>query len=70
MDVLREAGLFTVSVSPFAERHSAWWFSRGFRETYNTGKGGMERADEIAPLALDWIRRRGREDSKFLQVNF
>lgn len=69
MDILREAGFYTVSVSPFAERHSAWWFARGFREMYNPGKGGMERADEIAPFALDWIKRHGREDGWFLQVN-
>ena len=69
MDVLREAGFYTVSVSPFAERHSSWWFYRGFSEMYNPGKGGSERADEVAPLAIDWIRRHGREDNWFLQVN-
>ena len=69
MDNLREAGLHTVSISSFAERHSAWWFCRGFKETYNPGKGGLERADEVAPMAIDWINRRGREDNWFLQVN-
>lgn len=69
MDILREAGLHTVSISPFAERHSSWWFYRGFSEMINPGKGGMERADEVAPLALDWINRHGREDNWFLQVN-
>jgi len=69
MDVLRQRGLRTVSISPYAERHSAWWFYRGFSEMYNPGKGGMERADEVAPLALDWIARHGGEDNWFLQVN-
>ncbi len=69
MDVLREAGLHTVSVSPFAERHSAWWFYRGFSEMINPGKGGIERADEVAPLAVDWIRRNASRDNWFLQVN-
>jgi arylsulfatase A-like enzyme len=69
IDVLREAGLHTVSVSPFAERHSAWWFYRGFSEMYNTGKSGGERADEVAPVAVDWIRRHGAQDNWFLQVN-
>ncbi len=69
MDVLRESGLHTVSVSPFAERHSAWWFYRGFSEMVNPGKGGMERADEVAPAALDWIARNGHKDNWFLQVN-
>ena len=27
---MRRAGLHTVSVSPFAGRHSAWWFYEGF----------------------------------------
>lgn len=69
MEVLREAGLHTVSVSPFAERHSAWWFYRGFSEMINPGKGGQERADEVAPLAIDWIRRNASRDNWFLQVN-
>lgn len=69
MDVLREAGLKTVSISPYAERHSAWWFYRGFSEMHNPGKCGMERADEVAPVALDWIARHGQEDDWFLQVN-
>jgi len=45
MDVLREEGFHTVSVSPYAERHSAWWFYRGFSEMINPGKGGLERAE-------------------------
>ena len=69
MDVLREMGMHTVSISPFAERHSAWWFYRGFKEMYNPGKGGNERADEVCPIALEWIRRHGQDDNWFLQVN-
>lgn len=60
----------TVLVSPFAERHSAWHFYAGFNEIYNTGKKGMERADEIAPVVLDWLERKGAEDNWFLYVNF
>jgi choline-sulfatase len=67
---MREAGFHTVSVSPFAERHGAWWFYHGFSEMLNPGKGGQERADEVAPLALDWIKRKGETDNWFLQVNF
>lgn len=70
MSRLRQAGFHTVSVSPFAERHSAWWFYAGFNEMYNFGKSGHEIADEIEPVALDWIRRHGREDNWVLQVNF
>jgi arylsulfatase A-like enzyme len=67
---LRRAGYHTVTVSPFGERHSAWHWYAGFSEVYNPGKGGNERADEVSPIALDWLRRRGREDNWFLHVNF
>lgn len=66
---LRKAGLRTVTVSPFGERHSAFWWYAGFNEIYNTGKGGGERADEIVPVALDWIGRNGKSDNWFLHVN-
>ncbi len=69
MTCLRKTGLHTVSVSPFAERHSAWWWSAGFSEMHNTGKGGMETADEVVPLALDWLARNGKRDNWFLHVN-
>jgi len=68
--LLRAAGLKTVTVSPFGERHSAWWFYAGFSEAYNTGRGGMESAEEITPTALDWIERHAREDNWFLHVNY
>lgn len=67
---LRRAGLRTVSVSPFAERHGAWWFYAGFLEMVNPGKGGMESAEEITPLALDWLRRNARSDGWMLHVNY
>ena len=69
MSRLRQAGYHTVSISPFAERHSAWHFYAGFSEMYNTGKSGGERADEVLPVALDWLRKNGQQDNWFLQVN-
>jgi arylsulfatase A-like enzyme len=68
---LRQAskGMRTVTISPFGEPHSAFHWYAGFTEIYNTGKGGAERADEIAPLAIDWIKRNGREENWFLHVN-
>jgi choline-sulfatase len=68
--VFRKAGLRTVSVSPFAERHAAWTFYAGFNEMYNTGKGGGESAEEITPIALDWIDRNTVSDNWFLHVNY
>lgn len=70
MGRLHEAGLHTASISPFAERHSAWWFYEGFSEMHNTGKTGDEIAADVAPVALDWIRRNAKRDNWFLQVNF
>ncbi len=67
--VMKLAGKYTVSVSPYPERHSAWWFNAGFRETYNPGKSGGERADEVFPYALDWLERNGSKDNWFLHIN-
>lgn len=67
--LLRRLGYYTVSVSPFGERHSAWWYYDGFREMYNPGKGGMETADEVIPLALKWLEENGKNDNWFLHVN-
>lgn len=67
---LRLAGMHTVSISPFAERHGAWWFYAGFREMINPGKGGLESAEDVTPHALDWLRRNGQGDNWFLHVNY
>lgn len=67
--VIENSGMHTVSFSPFAERHNAWWFYSGFKEMYNTGKSGHERADEIVPLALDWFDRNQGRDNWFVHVN-
>ncbi len=66
---LRQAGLRPVSFSPFAERHSAWWFYHGWLEMHNTGKGGMEIADDVVPGALRWLADHARGDNWFLHVN-
>jgi arylsulfatase A-like enzyme len=67
---LRQLGLKTATVSPFGERHAAWHWYANFNEIFNTGKGGLERADEIAPVALKWIRENARQENWFLHVNF
>lgn len=68
--MFQKAGFHTASVSPFAQRHSAWWFNAGFVETYDTGKGGMESAEEVTPHVLDWLDRRGADDNWLLHVNY
>jgi len=70
MHCLRRQSLTTVSVSPFAERHSAWHWYANFSEIYNTGKFGQEEASETLPPALDWLRRRAKQDNWFLHLNF
>ena len=66
---LRQAGLYTATVSSFAERHSSYWFNAGFNEVLNIGDCGGERADEVWPLIDGWLERRGRDDDWFLHVN-
>jgi choline-sulfatase len=70
MSALRRAGLHTVTVSSFAERHGAWHWYAGYKEAHNPGKGGMEIADDVTPIALDWIRRNAGSDNWFLHVNY
>jgi choline-sulfatase len=69
MGALRQAGFYTVTVSPFGERHAAWEWYAGYREMYNPGKGGVETADEVVPTAIDWIERNADRDDWFLHVN-
>jgi arylsulfatase A-like enzyme len=64
------AGWDTASISSFAFRHSASWWNHGFMEAMNLMRGmGGERADEVLPVALDWLDRRGAADRWFLHVH-
>ncbi len=67
---LRAQGIKTISISPFAERHSSWSFYAGFSEMHNTGKGGMESAEDVTPVALKWINNNAKEDNWFLHLNY
>lgn len=69
-NIFRRAGLHTVSISPFAERHSAYWYYAGYEEMLNTGKCGLESAEDVTPLALDWIERHGSDDNWLLHINY
>ncbi len=69
-NVFRKAGFWTASVSPFAERHSAWWFNAGFNECINTGKGGMESAEEVTPKVMQWLDNNASNDKWLLHVNY
>ena len=67
---LKTQGYTTALISPFAERHGAWTFYAGFDEMHNTGKQGMESADEVYPVAEKWIRRNAGNDNWYLHLNF
>ncbi len=54
---MRRLAMHTTTISSFGERHSAHHWCAGFNEAHNVGGCGMERAEEITTLALDWLRR-------------
>lgn len=68
--LLKAAGLRTVTVSSFAQRHSAYQWYAGIDEAYNVGKYGLETADEVFAIASDWLARKGRSDDWYLHVHF
>ncbi|HML45430.1 MAG TPA: sulfatase [Clostridia bacterium] len=67
--IFRKAGLHTASISTFAERHSSFWYTAGFHEVYNVGKGGMESGEEVIPIALDWVERNAQKDNWYLHLH-
>ncbi|QDU35348.1 Choline-sulfatase [Poriferisphaera corsica] len=68
--VLRRAGLNTVLVSSFAERHSAWHWYAGFNEIFHTATMGLETADEVGPRAIQWLDQNAEKDDWYLHINF
>ena len=62
----------TASVSSFANRHKAPWFSAAFRETFNPPnfRNGMENAEDITSVALNWLEQYGKEGNWLLHVNY
>ncbi len=67
--VLRGNGYRTAYVGAFPARHGAWGFYAGFGEMVDTGRSGMESADEVAPAALEWLEQNADRDDWFLMVN-
>ncbi len=70
ISMLRRAKLYPVSISSFAERHSAFWFYSGWKEIYNPGFRGMDRADQVFPYVEKWLKGNMQNDNWFLHVNF
>ncbi len=69
MSALRDVGVWTASISTFAERHSAYHFDAGFNECFNLGTRGMETADQVAAVAGEWLARNAHRPSWFLHVH-
>ncbi len=66
----RKLGYHTATISSFGERHSAWHWYAGFNEVFNSGRGGNESAEEIFPIAKDWLCDRGEQPQPwFLHLN-
>ena len=57
-------------ISPFGQRHAAWHFYAGFNEIHNTGKGGMESAEEVTPVVEKWLHDNAADDNWFLHINY
>lgn len=67
---LQDGGYHTAQISPFGQRHAARQFYAGFNEVHNTGKGGMESAEEVTPVVLKWLRDNAARDNWYLHVNY
>lgn len=67
---LQRLGFHTAMVSPFGQRHSAHHFYAGFKEIHNTGRGGMESAEEVQPTVRRWLGAHAAEDSWYLHINY
>jgi choline-sulfatase len=68
--IFRNQGLHTCSISPFAERHSLYPWLTGMNEVHNhVGKRGNESAEEVLPIALDWVERNASKEDWLLHVN-
>lgn len=67
---LQRRGLHTAMISPFGQRHAAHWFYAGFNEIHNTGKGGMESAEEVQPVVNKWMDDNAAADNWYLHINY
>lgn len=69
--LFRRAGMHTCSISPFAERHSSYWFLSGLNEMHNhSGGGGMESAEEVTPVVMDWLEANRERQDWLLHINY
>lgn len=67
---LQRQNFKTSMISPFGQRHAAWWFYAGFNEIHNTGKSGHESAEEVTPIVEKWLNDNAANDRWFLHINY
>jgi len=68
---LQKAGYHTAQISPFGQRHAARQFYAGFNEIHNTGRGGMESAEEVTPVLMKWLDDNATaKPNWFLHLNY
>jgi arylsulfatase A-like enzyme len=60
----------TASLSTFAGRHGAWWFHSGLNEVYDAGLNGMESAEQVTGVVIDWLERNAEKDHWCLHINY
>lgn len=66
---VQQLGFHTALISPFAQRHSAHWFTAGFSEVHDTGQRGMESAERIVPTLDKWLAEHQCQDNWYLHLN-
>lgn len=67
---LQQAGYHTAQISPFGQRHAARQFYAGYNEIHNTGKSGVESAEEVTPLLKKWVTDNGLRENWYLHLNY
>jgi len=69
---LHRHGIYTASVSCFAERHLAYWFLGNIPEAYKPtlSLGNDEDAADVNEIAISWLQRNAHKDDWFLHINY
>jgi len=67
----RHTGLEGISITNFADRHCAQWFTHGWTEFISpNNKGGSETAEEVNAIVLDRLGKNDGRDDYPLHINY
>lgn len=67
----RFTNLEAISITNFADRHCAQWFTHGWTEFISPSiKGGTETAEEVNAVALEWLRKNKGRNHYLLHINY